>query len=293
MDRDTRNDPVGLGLVLLASLAVAVLPVSAKLSFADGAGLMPLLLGRGVIGLMLMALMVWLLDASFALPRRLLGLSVLSGLLALGFVATLYLAVTYIEMGLTVLILYLFPVVVALIAHFRGSTVVTGRQWAAIVLLLIGLGLLILRGGALPALPGLGLSLMAMLFTVALVFVAGHLTDEIGPATMNFYMVLWGLLALLLAAPFVSGWALPAGPTGWIAMGVNGSCYVVAWFAFFAGAQRIGVVRASVLGSADPLIAALAGLWVFQEHLSPQEWVGFGLALSALVAFELWKPASR
>jgi len=190
---------------------------------------------------------------------------------------------------MAVLILYLFPVLVALISHLRGTMFVNARQWLAILAMLAGLALLLWRDGPPPSAIGILCALLATCFTVGVVFTADHLTNRIGAATTNFYMVLWGLILLLLAAPVLTGWDAPQSPLGWLALSLNGSCYVVAWFAFMAGAQRIGIVRASVIGAIDPVLAALGGLLFFQERLTLPEAFGFAVVLCALTVFELNK----
>ena len=287
--RDTANDPVGIFLVIVSSLSVAILPNSAKMVFEDGTGAMFLLMGRGLVGVVLLTALLVLMRSSFVLPRRLWGLSAWSGVLGLGFVATLYLSINYIDIGQTILILYLYPVVIALISHFRGTARLNTKQWLAILSVVLGMALLFQSGKGAVSPLGIALSLMAMSCTVAIVFVSGHLTDEIGAGPTNFYMNLWSVLLLLALYPFVDGWAAPETGSGWTALGFNGFCYVLVWVTFFAGAKRIGLMRASLLTSVDPLFAALIALFLFGEVLLLPQWIGFGVVLLALFFFEYTK----
>jgi len=63
----------------------------------------------------------------------------------------------------------------------------------------------------------------------------------------------------------------------------------MAWSFFLEGAKRIGVTRAAILTSTDPLYAALIALFLFNEKLGFIQWAGFFLVILALCLFEVFK----
>jgi drug/metabolite transporter (DMT)-like permease len=289
MNRKINDELIGIVFILLASLSVAILPNSAKFAMSDGAGLITLMVTRGVIGLILLISLLIITRSSFFIPKSLILISIVNGLLALGMIAALYLAILYIDISLSILILCLYPVVIAIISHLRGAEFVNKIQWFCIMFVLIGLSLLVLSDKSTVSLPGIFFSLAGMIFAVIITFLSEKMINEIGALTTTFYLNAWGLLFLLLILLFVSDYVPPQSTMGWAAMALNGVFNIGAWVFFFAGMQRIGPTRASMLTSVDPIFAAILAYLLFNQFFSTFQWVGFVLVIVSLFCFEYFK----
>ena len=198
MSLKINSDLIGIFYILLASLSVAILPNSAKFAMSDGAGMITLMVTRGIIGLVLLISLLLITRTSFFLPKSLILISIINGLLALGMIAALYAAIIYIDISLSILILCLFPVVIAIISHLRGVEIVSLIQWLCILFVLIGLSLLILSDKSSVSFLGIFFSLIGMIFAVIITFLSEKMTNEIGALTTTFYLNAWGLLFLLI-----------------------------------------------------------------------------------------------
>ena len=194
MSLKINSDLIGIFYILLASLSVAILPNSAKFAMSDGAGMITLMVTRGIIGLVLLISLLLITRTSFFLPKSLILISIINGLLALGMIAALYAAIIYIDISLSILILCLFPVVIAIISHLRGVEIVSLIQWLCILFVLIGLSLLILSDKSSVSFLGIFFSLIGMIFAVIITFLSEKMTNEIGALTTTFYLNAWGLL---------------------------------------------------------------------------------------------------
>jgi len=289
MRLQVNNDFIGISYILLASLSVAILPNSAKFAMSDGAGMITLMVSRGIIGLVLLISLLLITRTSFFLPKSLILISLINGLLALGMIASLYAAIIYIDISLSILILCLFPVVIAVISHLRGFEIVSSIQWLCIVFVLTGLSLLILSDKSSISFLGIFFSLVGMIFAVIITFLSEKMTNEIGALTTTFYLNAWGLLFLLIILISLSDYLPPQSNMGWLAMALNGVFNIGAWVFFFAGMQRIGATRASMLTSVDPIFSAVLAYFIFNQFFSFPQWIGFFLVIISLFCFEYFK----
>ena len=289
MKQSPRKEFTGIFFILLASLSVALLPNSAKFAFSDGAGMMTVLMTRGVIGLFLLTSLLIITRSSFFLPKALIIISIINAILALGMIVALYLAIHHIDISLSILILCLFPVVIAIILHIQGLEFVNSIQWTCIFLVLIGLSLLILNDESTISLLGIFYSIMGMICAVITTLLSNKLTNKIGALTTTFYLTLWGFIILLLLLLFTNDYSPPQTNLGWVAIFINGTFNIGAWAFFFAGMQRIGATRASMLTSVDPIFAAIIAYILFDQFFSSIQWIGFFLVIVSLVGFEYFK----
>ena len=118
---------------------------------------------------------------------------------------------------------------------------------------------------------------------------SNKLTNQIGALTTTFYLTLWGFIILLLLLFFTNDYSPPQTKLGWVAIFINGTFNIGAWAFFFAGMQRIGATRASMLTSVDPIFAAIIAYILFDQFFSLIQWIGFFLVIVSLVGFEYFK----
>ena len=281
-----QRDAVGIGLVLLSGLGVVFLPTTAKLAYLDGSNVLTVACARGLIAIVLLALVARIMRLSFALPRQLLRTSLLAGVGQACFVYGVYAAIESINISLALLILYLYPMVLALHQHRRGVIRVHSAQWLCALAACLGLALILGVGFGQVSLGGIALAFMAMLATVLITVTNVKVTDTLGSLVSNLYMSLWSLMIFGLVLLSVGELALPQSGFGWSVLAGNGVAYCVAWVSFFAGARILGATRASMLTLVEPPAAALGAWLLFGEFYTPLQWVGFFVVLAALYGFE-------
>jgi len=155
--------------------------------------------------------------------------------------------------------------------------------------MVIGLALLVVGDTKEISIYGVLISFISTFCAVLITLNSGKSTNKIGSTRTNFYLNLWGLLAMVLVLLFHRNLFIPINYIGWSGIAVNGLCYVMAWSFFLEGAKRIGVTRAAILTSTDPLYAALIALFLFNEKLGTIQWAGFFLVILVLCLFEVFK----
>ena len=285
------RDAHGIALVVISSICIAFVPSAAKISMNEGASLVALLISRCLIGAVMLLPVIVVQRRKLLVPRTLLAKTIIAAIFNVAMIGCLYSAVQLVDIGLAILVLYMFPIGIAIASHVSGRQKVNAIQWGAVAGLLAGLLLLLLDTMQIGSLNGLllcfGSMFCAMLYTV----MSSDLADNLGSALVNLQNNIWSflILSLVLFLPLGQEIALPETTRGWIAILSNGTFYLLGYWLFFEGCRLIGVTRASILTLVDPLFAALVAILFLDQHLSSFEWIGFVIILSALLVFEIRK----
>jgi drug/metabolite transporter (DMT)-like permease len=186
-----------------------------------------------------------------------------------------------------VLILYLYPIVLAIYEHYTWATRLCSMQWIWGLTACCGLVLILGIKFDQISFSGIGLAMLAMLASVVITVTNVKVSATVGSLVSNLYMSLWGLLIFSLVLLLVGGFSEPQTTTGWVALLGNGAAYCIAWVAFFSGARILGATRASMITLVEPPIAALVAWLVFGETFTALQWVGFATVLGSLFMFEM------
>ena len=285
------RDAHGIALVVISSLCIAFVPSAAKISMNEGASLVALLISRCLIGAVLLLPVIAVQRRTPLIPRTFLAKTIIAALFNVAMIGCLYGAVQLVDVGLAILILYMFPIGIAISSHFSGRQKVNAVQWSAVAGLLVGLLLLLLDTLQFGSLNGLLLCFGSMFCAMLYTMMSSDLADSLGSALVNLQNNIWSfvVLSLVLFLPLGQEIALPETTKGWIAILSNGTFYLLGYWLFFEGCRVIGVTRASILTLVDPLFAAVVAILFLDQHLSSIEWIGFVFILSALLVFEIRK----
>lgn len=280
------RDLIGIGYVLLSGVGVACLPTTARLAYESGSDAFTVAFARGVLATLILAALVSLSGQRLHLPRELLRPSLVAGVAGATFVYGIYLAIRTTHISLVLLIVYLFPIVLALYEHCRGSLRLGPAQWAWGSLACLGMAFILgLRFEQIdPA--GIALAILAMISVIVITLVNFRVTQTTGSLVSNFYMTLWGALIFGAVLFAIGEFRAPQTSLGWISLAGNGVAYCVTWVAFFAGARILGASRASMISLSEPALAALFAWFVFGENYTLAQWCGFALVLASIIQFE-------
>ena len=279
---------IGVTLVMLSSICFAFVPNSAKIAMDEGSSLSFLIVSRYAIGVMLLLpVMVWT-KAKFFVPAILLLKILMVSALALGLILATYHAVEFLDVGLVLIILYSFPIGVALILHFQRKIKITSKQYFCMLFLIIGLWIMIYDDGLNINFYGLMVSFFGLICFVFFIVFSSDINDVVGSPTLNFYVSFFGLLFLVMLILLGSENAMqfPTSQRGLIAILTNGVFYILSWVLYFEGSRVIGAARSSFLASLEPLFAALLAIILLNQMLSYQEWLGFFIILLSVFIFE-------
>lgn len=282
MSRDT----IGIGYLLLSGTGVVFLPTTAKLAYESGSDVLTVALTRGVFASLLLTLAALLVGQSLRLPRAFYLHSLVVGIAGALFVYGIFGAIVTINISLAILILYLYPMVIAVYQHFAGASRLRTAQWLWGLVVCIGLMFILGVRVEQISMVGIGLAILAMLSSVVITLVNVRVADATGSLVSNLYMSLWGVLFFGVAMLVFGEFLQPQTSVGWLGLTGNGIAYCVSWVAFFSGARILGATRAAMITLIEPPLAALFAWMIFGETFTLPQWFGFAVVLAALFMFE-------
>lgn len=287
---------MGTVYCLLSAIGFGALAVFAKLSYAAGVSVDTLLLIRfGVAGAILLALAV----ARGALRNlRLRAVCTALGMGAFGYAtqAGLYFtALSRMDAGMVALAFSTYPVLVMVAAVALRRERASGRRMWALGVALSGIGLVLTGTGA-GVLDGLGalLALGAAVTYTGYILVGDRVTAQVPPLSLAA-LVCVGAAATYLATGTLHGTIdVGVAPAGWLPLAALVLISTVgAILLFFAGLARVGPSKTAILSILEPVVTVTGAALVFGEMLTPIQWWGGALVLSAVVIVQWPARASR
>ena len=233
----------------------------------------------GVATLLMLAFML-VAKKQIRISWKQFGLMAILGILFTGCSITLFEAYKYIPSGVATSILYVYPIMVALVMMLFGQFP-SWQTWVSIFAGVAGAVLLSMKGdGGFIDWKGIALVVVSGLcYTVFIVMVnLSKQVKAIPNLTLTFYCFFIGSLMLFA----LSGFGVRLNPVpdavSWLnVLGLAVLPTAVATITLAAATKSVGATKTSVLGILEPLTAIFIGTLVFKEAFTIN--VAFGVVL--------------
>jgi DME family drug/metabolite transporter len=220
--------------------------------------------------------------------RHCAGLGVLMSMMAYGNIA----AVQYIPVGLTALLFYTFPPIVALI----GVTVLGERPSASKVVALVVAfaGLALMLGVSLERvdLRGMALALGAGVSTAWHAVWLARKVAFVDPLVLTFHMACVAALILGCALALAGGPTMPVTARGWAAGLAVVGLQATALPVYFAAIARVGALKCSMVANVQPVASIVAAYFLYAEVLGRAQLAGGACVLGGIALMQ-WSDARR
>ncbi len=281
-----------------SAFGFATLSILAKLAFAEGLSLTGFLSVRFGGAALVLLIILGLKHGRAVFPdRRLVAALFLLGGLGYFTQSSLYfLGLQRIPASLSSVLLYVYPVFVAL-----NMWVVEGRRPARLE---VGAMALALAGATLTASPwdalrGAGPDLLGVLLVLGAaagygvyIVVSNRYVHRAGPLISTAWVALGASVSFSLTGFFARTWVVPATPrAAALLLGLIVFSTILPLATFFAGMRRVGPTAASLLSTLEPVFTIALAAMVLGEALTGSQWAGGALILAAVVLLNL--PARR
>ncbi len=277
---------MGIAQIGISGFTFGFLGVFGKLGFRSGLSVGELLSFRFLAATLIMAAGL----AVFA-PRKLRislrDLSICAGLGLFGYAifSTFYfLAVRGVSVAMASLLLYTYPILVAVGARVFFKTKLTRPQLIALPLTFIGL-VVLLAGDAAPRLDrfmSIASGLAAAACYASYILISSRYQKAIDPLTSGFYVMLFAACGLF--AFHQPPLTMKTPEQFLILVGIAAVCTVIPLVLFLSGLQKLGNTEASLLSTLEPVTAALFGSLLLGETLTLNVFLGGAIVLVALIA---------
>lgn len=211
-------------------------------------------------------------------------------LIALGFLVAfsslaLFQSYNYMEAGIASTLLFVYPIMVALIMAFVFKEKLTLQTILCILLALGGIGLLYQKGdGATLNLTGVALVMgSALSYAIYIVGVNRPILKDVATLKLTFYILLFGMSLFLVRVDFGKSLIVADSWYLWgnlIALAVFPTA--VSFLCTTQAIQYIGATPTAILGALEPLTAVFFGVTIFGEMLTPRLSCGILLIILAV-----------
>ena len=287
MAKLSRNAIIGYPAGIVTGITYGLNPLFAKPLMNNGASTEAILFFRYGIAVVLLGAFLLLKKESFRINLRQAGVLLGLGLLYTASSAFLFEAYKYIASGLATTLVFLFPVMVAIIMVFL-KVVPSWPVWLSIAATFAGV--MIMTGGTGTETidpTGIWVSI-ASAFVYALFIVIINRSKAISSipnSLLTFYALSVGTVFFLTRCG-LSGAELMTGLDGGMAwanlLGLAILPTIVSTASLAVATRNIGATKASVLGVFEPITAILVGTLVFGEELTPNIIAGILISIVAV-----------
>lgn len=273
MTKLSKNAIVGYPAGIITGITYGLNPLFAKPLMNDGASTEAILFFRYGIAVILLGIYLLLKKESFKINLKQAGVLLALGLLYTASSTFLFEAYKYIASGLATTLVFLFPVMVAIIMVFL-KVVPSWPVWLSIVATFAGVMIMTGGTGAEAVNPtGVWFSI-ASAFVYALFIIIinrSKVISSVSNSLLTFYSLLIGSFVFFTRCT-LSGADLMTGldgGTAWLDLiGLAVLPTIVSTATLAIATRNIGATKASVLGVFEPITAILVGTLVFGEALT-------------------------
>lgn len=281
--------PATKGYILgaLAAISYGTNPLFAVPLYGIGLSVGSVLFYRYIVATLLLATVMYFRGYSFRLTGRQTLLMIVQGCLFAFSSVGLFEAYRYMDVGIASTMLFVEPVIIALILWIFYRQRISAGTMLAIALSLSGMFFLANPGpGANVTATGVTFVLLSSLsYAVYMVLINKTSLQHVPGYTLTFYSLLFGNLVMIAKVGFLTQLQpVPATPLAiGCAAGLSIFPTIVSILTVAVAVQLIGSVPVSILGALEPVTGVLIGVLIFGEILTLKAVVGILLILLAVV----------
>lgn len=280
----------GYLLGALAAASYGMNPLFALPLYSDGMDPYSVLFFRYLFAIPILGIMLRARGRTFAVSRHDLLPLVMMGLLLAMSSLSLFLSYNYMEAGIASTMLFVYPIMVAVIMAIFFREHITAQTASCIFVALVGIALLYKGsdGATLGATGVMWVMVSALSYALYIVGVNRPRLKGIATLKLTFYALVFGFSIFIVCTDFGRALTFPSAWYKWgnlVALALFPTA--ISFLCTTQAIQYIGSTPTAILGALEPLTAVFFGVTVFGEALTPRLMFGIVMiiaAVSALVA---------
>lgn len=287
MKKLSKNAIIGYPAGIITGITYGLNPLFAMPLMKNGAATESILFFRYAFAVLLLGLFLLLRKQSFRVSGKQIGVLFVLGLLYTSSSIFLFDAYEYIASGLATTLVFLYPVLVAIIMVFL-KVVPSWPVWLAIAATFGGVLIMTQSDGSQTINPiGVLLSIAsALVYALFIVIInRSKAISGISNSLLTFYALMVGAI-VFIGKILSSDTAITAGITtgaDWLNLvGLALLPTIVSTATLAIASRNIGATKASVLGVFEPITAIIVGTLMFGEPLTTNIIVGISIAMVAV-----------
>lgn len=283
----------GYILGALAAATYGTNPLFALPLYDAGMNVDSVLLYRYLIAAAMMALLMLTRMESLAVTRHQLPALVIAGVLFALSSWLLFESYNYMDVGIASTILFVYPVIVAIIMAVCYHERLNPLTSLSIILALVGI-VLLYDGGGEETVSTYGIILVVLAsiaYAVYMVAINKSRLRHMSSMKLTFYSLLFGSSVFIVRVAFVTDLSPVTTPLSWwciIAIGIFPT--IISLMAMAVAIRDIGSTPTAILGALEPVTALIIGVLIFGESLTPRSIFGIFLVLAAVTLLVVARP---
>lgn len=278
---------IGYPAGIITGITYGLNPLFGMPLMNNGAAIESILFFRYAFAVVILGVFLWLTKQSFRITAKQTAVLLVLGLLYTASSLFLFEAYNYIASGLATTLIFLYPVLVAVIMVFLG-VVPSWPVWLAIAATFGGV-LIMTQGSGGESIDSVGVLLSlgsALVYALFIVIInRSKAIADISNSLLTFYALTVGAI-VFLGKIALSNTAITAGIEGGAAwfnlIGLALLPTIVSTASLAIATRNIGATKASVLGVFEPITAILVGTVMFGEPLTTNIMLGICIAIMAV-----------
>ena len=283
----SKNAIIGYPAGIITGVTYGLNPLFALPLMKEGASTESILFFRYIISVLLLGAFLFLSKQSFRINKKEAGILFVLGLLYTSSSIFLFEAFKYIASGLATALVFLYPVLVAIIMVFL-KVIPSWPVWLSIFLTFGGVVIMTQSDSTQTISPlGVFLSLgSALVYAMFIVIINRSKTiHNISNSLLTFYALSVGAIVFFIKL-LMSDSEITAGlenNMAWLNLiGLAILPTIVSTSSLAVATRNIGATKASVLGVFEPITAILIGATVFGEPITTNIVVGILISMAAV-----------
>lgn len=279
----THKNIVGAALIVFSAVAISVSVLIATICFEEGVNSPTLLVLRFTTLLLILPILARARGVRLRLPPKHALAAISIGVVFLAQTGGYLSAVAYIPIGLAVLLLYLYPILTALLRAQIDRKIPHWCEILALVIAFFGLALALNVSITQLDWRGVAFGLLAATSAAVMLNASERILAVLEPLQTTFYTSLGAALVAVALITFGFEWTWPDSTRGQLALIASVLSFAVFYPAMIAGIERIGAVPTAILFNLEPPITIVLAAAFLHQSLTGQQHIGAGLVVFAVL----------
>ena len=282
-----KSSGVGSAVAFASAIVFATGITLVAAIYQDGANVHAVNLTRVLTLASVMAITLAIARMSPALPPRTALRCVLIGVLFCAEIYGLLSSVKYIPVGLAMLIMYTYPLMIAVVGWLTGAEPFTLDRLFAILAAFAGLALALHAPHADIDWRGVAWAVFTAVVFSAVLIVSGRTMRGVDRRILMLYLTSTAVVIVGVVSLALVPLEWPRTDHGWTLLAVSTGLYVLATTLLFTAVKMIGPMRTAIIDNSAPIWAIVLGALLLGERLSAVQLFGGTLVIGAVLLVQL------
>lgn len=283
---DVMNDRVkGYLLAALSAATYGMNPLFAIPLYDSGMNTASVLLFRYILAIPILGLMIKMRGRSFALQRNQWLPVIILGILVAVSSLALFQSYNYMNSGIASTLLFVYPIMVALIMGIMFHEKLPVSTWCCIGVAGIGIAMLCKASGN-ESISVVGITLVmvsALSYAVYMVGVNRRRLRDVATLSLTFYTLLFGVMLFIVMLIFAAPLTMPSDWYYWgNLLGLAAFPTAISFLCATAAIQYIGSTPTAILGALEPVTAIIFSVTILNQPISVRDSIGMALIILAV-----------